>query len=145
MMVEIPAATFGFELVSPERRVMSEPARMVTIPGTEGDFGVLAGHMPLIATIRPGVVEIVAANDAAPRRVFIAGGFADVNATSCTVLAEEAVDIAALDAVALEGEAATLREDLNKADNGARGAARGAAGRRSGQDCGGDGSHDALK
>lgn len=119
-MVEIATKeTFNFELVSPERRMIAEPARMVTIPGTEGDFGVLAGHMPLIATIRPGVVEILAANDAAPRRIFIAGGFADVNATSCSVLAEEAVDIASLDGAALEREAADLREDAANADDAA--------------------------
>jgi F-type H+-transporting ATPase subunit epsilon len=109
------AQTFNFELVSPERRLISEPAKMVTIPGTEGDFGVLAGHMPLIATIRPGVVEVIAANDPVPRRIFIAGGFADVNGTSCTVLAEEAVNVADLNRQEIEQAARDLREDLNMA------------------------------
>ena len=107
--------TFNFELVSPERRLISEPAKMVTIPGEEGDFGVLAGHMPLIATIRPGVIEVRAANDDAPRRIFIAGGFADVNATSCTVLAEEAVNVSDLNQADLEQMIGNLREDLGLA------------------------------
>ncbi len=107
--------TFNFELVSPEARLISEPARMVTIPGEEGDFGVLAGHMPLIATIRPGVVEILAANDSAPRRIFIAGGFADVNAESCTVLAEEAVNVADLNAAEIEQMVRNLQEDMGLA------------------------------
>ncbi len=107
--------TFNFELVSPEARLISEPARMVTIPGEEGDFGVLPGHMPLIATIRPGVVEVVPANDGTPRRIFIAGGFADVNATNCTVLAEEAVNISDLNQAELEQTMRNLQEDMNLA------------------------------
>ena len=109
------AQTFNFELVSPEARLISEAARMVTIPGEEGDFGVLAGHMPLIATIRPGVVEVVPANDGTPRRIFIAGGFADVNATNCTVLAEEAVNISDLNQAELEQTVRNLQEDMNLA------------------------------
>jgi F-type H+-transporting ATPase subunit epsilon len=108
-------SSFNFEMVSPERRLISEPATMVTIPGVEGDFGVLPGHMALIAAIRPGVVEVIAANDPAPRRIFIAGGFADVNATSCTVLAEEAVDVADLNQADLDQMVGNLREDLNLA------------------------------
>ncbi len=115
-MAELHSAqTFNFELVSPERRLVSEVVRMVTIPGEEGDFGVLAGHMPLIASIRPGVVEVIAANDSAPRRIFIAGGFADVNATSCTVLAEEAISVSDLNQADLEQMVRNLQEDMGLA------------------------------
>lgn len=82
---------FDFELVSPERRLMSEKAWQVTIPGYEGDFGVRANHSSVVSSIRPGVVEIVVTQGATPTKIFIAGGFADVTATNCTVLAEEAI------------------------------------------------------
>lgn len=108
-------ATFSFELVSPERRLISEPARMVTIPGQEGDFGVLAGHMSLVATIRPGVVEVVPANGNEVRRIFIAGGFADVSANNCTILAEEAINVADLNQADLDQTVRNLREDLGLA------------------------------
>lgn len=107
--------TFNFELVSPERRLLSEPARMAVVPGEEGDFGVLPGHASLVATIRPGVVEVHGAEGGAVRRIFIAGGFADVTATSCTILAEEAINVADLNRAALEGSLVTLKEDLSLA------------------------------
>ena len=103
--------TFNFELVSPERKLISEPASMVVIPGEEGDFGVLPNHSPLVATIRPGVIEVHAPG-AAVRRIFIAGGFADVSATNCTVLAEEAVNVADLKQADLEQSIRNLTEDL---------------------------------
>lgn len=105
--------TFHFELVSPERRLISEPANMVIVPGEEGHFGVLAGHSALVATIKPGVVEIHSAGEV--RRIFIAGGFADVTPTSCTILAEEAISISDLDQAALEKSLINLNEDLTLA------------------------------
>lgn len=83
------AATTLFELVSPERLFFSQPAEMVVVPGTEGDFAAMPGHMPTIATVRPGVIVIF--EDGKPKeRIFVAGGFAELTETSCTVLAEEA-------------------------------------------------------
>ena len=103
--------TIQFELVSPERRLVSEPVTMAVIPGSEGEFGVLAGHSAVVASLKPGVVELqVEGQD--NRRIFIAGGFADVTPEQCTILAEEAVNVADLDKAELEQEAANLNEDL---------------------------------
>jgi F-type H+-transporting ATPase subunit epsilon len=79
----------AFELVSPERLLASIDADMVVIPGAEGDFGVLPSHAPFISLLRPGVVSIYQ-GDRVDRRVFVAGGFAEVNERGCTVLADEA-------------------------------------------------------
>ena len=84
---------FDFELVSPERKLMSEKAWQVTIPGEMGNFGVRAGHSSLVSAIRPGVVEIVENEGDAPTKIFIAGGFADVTAMNCTILAEQAIKL----------------------------------------------------
>lgn len=106
------AQTFNFELISPEEKVMAGPARMVVIPGEEGDFGVLPQHSALVSAIRPGVIEVFGDEGTAPRRIFVAGGFADVTPTGCTVLAEEAADVASLDRGALEQTIRDLREDI---------------------------------
>ena len=82
-----------FELVAPERLLLSEPVDMVVVPGSEGDFGVLAGHAPLISTVRPGVIETYSGKTVKDR-IFVAGGFAEVTRERCTVLAEEAVPVA---------------------------------------------------
>lgn len=79
-----------FELVTPERLVRSEEVYMVTVPGTEGDFGVLEGHAPLMSTIRDGVLLVHKTAGAAPEAITIRGGFAEVNASGLTVLAEHA-------------------------------------------------------
>ena len=104
--------TFTFELVSPERKLMSGPAKMVIIPGEEGDFGVLPGHSALVASIRPGVVEVTMADSETPQRIFIAGGFADVSPMNCTVLAEEAVNVTDLNQSDLEQTIRNLTEDM---------------------------------
>ncbi len=80
-----------FELVTPERLVRSEEVYMVVVPGTEGDFGVLEGHMPVMSTIRSdAAVEIYASAGSAPERVNVTGGFAEVNEKGLTILAEAA-------------------------------------------------------
>ena len=103
--------TIQFELVSPERRLVSEPVTMAVIPGTEGEFGVLSGHSALVASLKPGVVELQFDGQDA-RRIFIAGGFADVTPEQCTVLAEEAINVADIDVAELEQQVANLNEDL---------------------------------
>ncbi len=113
------AQTFEFELVSPERKLMAEPARMVVIPGEEGEFGVLPNHSALMASIRPGVVEAHLRENDDPVRIFIAGGFADVTATNCTILAEEAVNVDDLDQVDLEQNVRNLTEDLGMVEGDA--------------------------
>src|SRR6516164_3541867 len=107
-----------FELVSPEKLLLSEAVEMVVIPGGDGDFGVLPGHSLLISTIRPGVID-VHDEGAVGERIFISGGFAEVTPERCTVLADEAVPLSALDAGSieaaqrtLEGAAANLRERM---------------------------------
>jgi F-type H+-transporting ATPase subunit epsilon len=82
-------ADLRFELVTPERLIRSEDVYMVTVPGTEGDFGVLAGHAPVMAIIRPGELLVYPAAGAAPERIRIESGFAEVNALGLTVLAEQ--------------------------------------------------------
>ncbi|MBW6522101.1 ATP synthase F1 subunit epsilon [Sphingomonas sp. RHCKR47] len=79
-----------FELVTPERLVRSDEVYMVTVPGTEGDFAVLEGHAPLMATIRDGNVLVQKTAGAAPETIAIRGGLAEVNARGLTVLAEHA-------------------------------------------------------
>ncbi len=79
-----------FELVSPERLLLSVQAEMVVVPGEEGDFAVLAGHQPLISTLRPGSIDVYEAGDKISSRIFVAGGFAEVSLDRLTVLAEEA-------------------------------------------------------
>ena len=84
--------TVKFELVSPERLLKSEPVEMVVIPGAEGDIGVLPGHSLLIATMRPGVIDIHK-DGLVVEQIFISGGFAEVMPERCTVLAEEATPV----------------------------------------------------
>ena len=79
-----------FELVTPERLVRSDEVHMVVVPGTEGDFGVLEGHAPFMSTIRNGDLLVHASAGAAPERIAIEGGFAEVNERGLTVLAERA-------------------------------------------------------
>ena len=105
---------FQFEIISPERRVFGDAkVVMVTIPGGEGDYGVLVGHAPLITTVRPGVVDIYEQNESSiTDRIFVAGGFAEVTGERCTILAEEAMLLTDLDRTKLNEEAATLAEDI---------------------------------
>jgi len=87
-------ANLHFELVTPERRVRSEDVYMVVVPGTEGDFGVLAGHSPLMAVIRDGELQVLSAPGQVSARIRLEGGFAEVNEQGLTVLAEQATEIA---------------------------------------------------
>jgi F-type H+-transporting ATPase subunit epsilon len=108
--------TFLFELVSPEKLLLGKPVALVTVPGGEGDYGVLVGHAPMITTVRPGVIEMFAEEDSvATDRIFVAGGFAEVTPERCTVLAEEAVPVAELDRAQIEEEAKNLAEDIGLA------------------------------
>lgn len=100
-----------FELVSPEKLLNAQPVDMVVVPGAEGDFGVLAGHSPMISTVRPGVIDIYEGEKIVDR-VFVAGGFAEVTETRCTVLAEEAIPLAQIDRAAVEQDLRNLGEDL---------------------------------
>jgi F-type H+-transporting ATPase subunit epsilon len=83
-------AKLSFRLVMPERELLATEADMVVVPGSEGDFGVLHGHAPLISTVRPGVLEVIQGNKV-EQRFIVVGGFAEVTPERCTVLADEAM------------------------------------------------------
>ena len=105
------AEAFPFELVSPEKQLVSGEATEVLIPGTEGYFQVFAHHAPLMSTIKPGVVEVKMADGEASRFV-IFGCFADVSPAGLTLLAQHAVDVKDLDKAALERRVQEAKEDL---------------------------------
>jgi F-type H+-transporting ATPase subunit epsilon len=116
-----------FELVSPERLLVSRDVEMVVVPGSEGDFGVLRDHAPLISTVRPGVIDIYDDGTTISDRIFVSGGFAEVTGERCTVLAEEAVPLKDLDRAtvqkdleALEGELAAASDDPSREKLAAR-------------------------
>jgi len=102
---------FELELVSPERLLLSEPVDMAVIPGSEGDFGVLAGHSLLISTLRPGVIEVWQ-GETVVSRLFVAGGFAEVTETRCTVLADEAVPVDEINAAEAQAAFDAARDAL---------------------------------
>ena len=108
------AGTLQFDLVSPERLILSEPVEMVIVPGVEGDFGALPEHSNLISLIRPGVLYVYK-DGRQSDRIFIGGGFAEVTAAGCTVLAEEAMPIGEIDRAAAERAIADAREDVEDA------------------------------
>jgi F-type H+-transporting ATPase subunit epsilon len=103
-------ATFQFDLVSPERLLMSEAVDQVDVPGAEGDFGVLAGHAPMVSTLRPGILTVYRGGDAF--QVVVNGGFAEVNPNGLTVLADMAVPRAEFDLAVLAGEIKDAEEDV---------------------------------
>ena len=104
------AGTFKFELVSPERILLSVDADDVVVPGIEGDFTVYAGHAPVISTLKPGFLEVTTGGS--KRRIFLKSGFAEVNAESVTVLAETAYDQSEMDAKRIADELATAESEL---------------------------------
>lgn len=106
----------NFELVSPEEKLVSEQAYMVVAPGDEGDFAAMPGSSSILASLRPGVVTIHwEREEKEPLRVFITGGFADVTGEQCTILAEQANDVADFDQSEIEQQIRNLQEDLGMA------------------------------
>jgi F-type H+-transporting ATPase subunit epsilon len=87
-----PPGKITFELVSPERLLISQQVDMVVVPGSEGLFAVLIGHTPLISTLKPGVIEVYDGGRII-ERIFVAGGFAEATPSGCTVLAETAMKV----------------------------------------------------
>jgi F-type H+-transporting ATPase subunit epsilon len=109
--------TFHFELVSPERLVFAGEVTQVDVPGEEGEFGVLAGHAPYIATLKPGMLTIF--GDGAPQRIVVRGGFAEMGPTGLTVLAEQATPLSEIDAATIAQSIKDAEEDIADADNDA--------------------------
>ena len=117
------AEPFAFELVSPERLLLSAPVLSVVVPGTEGEFTVLKDMAPFMSTIKPGIVAVTPASGQ-PQRYFIRGGFADVSPKGLTILAEQAVPVESLDPALLAAEIRNAEEDLADAkDDDTRSAA----------------------
>ena len=100
-----------FELVTPERLLLSEMVEMVVVPGTEGNFGVLPGHAPLISSIRPGTIDIYE-GQTVTRRIFVVSGIAEVTPERCTVLADEAMAPEEVNRGAIEAELQTVQGNL---------------------------------
>jgi F-type H+-transporting ATPase subunit epsilon len=102
---------FKFELVSPERLLVSADVEQVLVPGAEGDMTVLARHAPVLTTLRPGLLDI-GYSSGEHQRYFIRGGFAEVNPVGLTVLAETAIDLAELQASELAQAIKDAEEDV---------------------------------
>jgi F-type H+-transporting ATPase subunit epsilon len=111
-------ARFHFDLVAPQRVLFSGEVEQVDIPGSEGDFGVLAGHAPLIAMLRPGIVSVFGAG--APTRIVIVDGYAEVNPDGLTILAELATPLEEFDRTGLDAEIKDTEEDAADAPEGRR-------------------------
>ncbi|MEM8686158.1 MAG: F0F1 ATP synthase subunit epsilon [Pseudomonadota bacterium] len=109
------ADTLNFELVSPEKLLLSEEVASVTVPGTEGDFTVFAQHAPVLSTMRPGVVDVQKSDG--EERIFVRGGFAEVNPAGLTILAEEAIPMADLDKDRLAQHIQDAQEDVDDAQD----------------------------
>ena len=110
-------ATFHFEITSPERLVFSGEVEHVVVPGSEGEFGVLASHAPLIAMLRPGILTILGPNE---RRFVVRGGFAEVNPKGLIVLADFATAVEDLDRDVLAGQIKDMEQDVADAIDGQR-------------------------
>ena len=103
-----------FELVSPEKLLISRPVDMVVVPGSEGDFGVLPHHAPVISEVRPGVID-VHDDGKVSEQIFVGGGFAEVTGERCTVLAEQAMPLGDLDQGHADQQLKDAKEDLDDA------------------------------
>jgi F-type H+-transporting ATPase subunit epsilon len=103
------ADKIAFDLVSPERLLLSKPVDMVTVPGTEGYMGVLAGHAPLVSTLRAGMIDML--DDGQDTRFFIRGGFVEISPTKVTVLAEEAIPFTELQLATLDQSILDAQDD----------------------------------
>jgi F-type H+-transporting ATPase subunit epsilon len=105
-----------FELVSPERLLSSGDVQQVVVPGTEGEFTVLVNHAPVLSTLKPGVVTVTDESGNA-ERIFVRGGFAEVNPAGLTILAEEAVAVSELSPEDLAQKIKNAQEDVNDASD----------------------------
>lgn len=108
-------ATFHFELVSPEKLIFTGDVDQVDVPGEEGEFGIFAGHAPYVATLKPGVLTIH--GDGEPKRIVVYGGMAEMGSQGLTVLAEQAVPVAELDADMVAQSIKNAEEDIADAEN----------------------------
>ena len=112
------AESFQFDLVSPEKLLMSDPVEQVTVPGADGQFTVLKGHAPFLSTLKPGILDITA-EDGSSQRIYVRGGFADVNTSGLTVLAEQAMPMEEVNAEIMAQQVTDAQEDLADAGDDA--------------------------
>jgi F-type H+-transporting ATPase subunit epsilon len=108
----------AFDLVSPERLLLSDAADMVTVPGMEGYMGVMAGHAPIISTLRPGTITVQGATEG-DVRYFVRGGFTEITTQKITVLAEEAIPLAEVNVATLDQRIRDAEEDVTAAKSDA--------------------------
>jgi F-type H+-transporting ATPase subunit epsilon len=113
------ANAFNFELVSPERLLLSEQVTAVVVPGADGYFTVMANHAPVMATLQPGIVEASLASGGT-KKIFVRGGFADVAGSSFTLLAEMAIPAEELNAEAIAKQIKDAEDDVADARTEAR-------------------------
>jgi len=109
-------ATFHFELVSPQSIAFSGEVDQVDVPGSEGDFGVLAGHAPLVSLLRPGVMTVYAGGE--QTRLVVLGGFAEVGPAGLTVLADVATSVEDLDRASLQKQIGQMEQDIKEMSQG---------------------------
>lgn len=102
-----------FSLVAPERELFHGLVDQVVAPGEDGDFGVLPGHAPLMSTLRPGAIRVL--DGGSERKIFVYGGFADVTPDGLTILAEEALDVAEINAAQVASDLKDAEEDFRDA------------------------------
>ncbi len=112
------AEPFQFDLVSPETLLMSDPVEQVTVPGADGQFTVLKGHAAFLSTLKPGILDITA-EDGSSQRIYVRGGFADVNTNGLTVLAEQAMPMEEVNAEIMAQQITDAQEDLADAGDDA--------------------------
>ena len=117
-MADGVADKVAFQLVAPERLLVAAEVDMVVVPGAEGDFGVLPLHSPFMSVLRPGVIETYEGSQVIAR-IFVGGGFAEVNERGCTVLAEEAMPVEEIDVEDARTRISEAQEDLRDAPNDA--------------------------
>jgi F-type H+-transporting ATPase subunit epsilon len=110
---------FKFELVSPERLLVSREVEQVVVPGSEGEMTILAHHAPLLTTLKPGLLDIGLPGGGEHQRYFVRGGFAEVSPAGLTVLAETAIDLVELDAAQLAQAVKDAEEDVADATDDA--------------------------
>jgi F-type H+-transporting ATPase subunit epsilon len=111
------AQAFKFDLVSPERLLLSESVISVVIPGTDGEMTVMAMHAPTMTSLKPGVVTVNRGSGS--DRYVVFGGFADITPEGCTLLAESAVHVSEIDKAEIERRMQFAREDLKDAKDDA--------------------------
>jgi F-type H+-transporting ATPase subunit epsilon len=108
--------TFHFDLVAPDKLLFSGDVDQVDVPGAEGDFGVLAGHAPLVATLKPGI--LVVHEGGQKRRIVVTGGFAEVNPQGLTILADVATSVEDIDRTAITAQIREIEESVKEMEQG---------------------------